>query len=226
MPFLSTDTPEFATNRAAALDTLRALTPAWMDAPARRQQTLLWDFDGGEAAGWAFRAGRWYRNALDILYTPRSVNRRIHHEWTQGSAFHFREGYTTGSMCWELELGGRRGQAVVQVLEARPAAPAAVTVHRWARKPGEAEAARLVTEAEESGCRYEWRHERGQKEPHCLYVLQPRNIGVVRLQVHIGTAAGWPIVGQLVMSQDDLVEVLIRGLDDTHIAALAESGHA
>lgn len=223
MSFLATDPPEFLANRAAALDTLKVLTPAWVDKPVRRRQTLLWDFDQGEAAGWAFRVGPWYRNALDIRYTPRTENGRTTHEWTQGNAFEFAMGYTTASARWEL--GDMRSPVTVQVLESRPASPATVTVYRWARKPDEMESSRLIAEAEESGCQCEWRYEEKNKESHVLYVMTPRNIGIVRIQVLIGELSGWSIVGQLVMSQDDLVAALIRGLDHDHVAALCEARH-
>jgi|GEM_PF-396546 len=215
--------PRAAQCRDVALDTLKSLTQAWTDKPARRQQQLLWDFDQGEAAGWAFRVGPWYRTALDILYTPRSVERRISYEWTQGSAFNFCQGYTTTSCGPGLDIGGRCVPATLQVLEARPASLATVTVHRWVLKPDEGEIIRLVAEAEDRGCRHEWRHEQGHKQPYSLSVLQRRSIGVAHVQVHLRTDSGWPVFGRLVVSQDDLVEILIRGFDDAQLAALVES---
>lgn len=223
MPFLTADTLEFAANRVAALDALKELTPAWVDKPVRRQQMLLWNFDQGEAAGWAFRVGPWYSNALDIRYTPRTVNGRTTHEWTQGNAFDFAMGYTTASTGWELD--GMRSPVTVQVLESRPASPATVMVHRWAYRPDETELSRRIAEIEESGCRCEWRYEEKNSEPHGLYVMTPRNIGIVRLQVLVWEPLGWSIVGQLVMSQDDLVAALIRGFDDSHVAVLREARH-
>lgn len=215
-----------ATYRAASLARMEAVTPEWVESPPRRSTELLWDFESGEAKGWAFQAGRWFRDALDIKYTPRSVARKVLYEWTQGGLFDFKVGYTTESRGWLLELGDRSGPAMLQVLEARPAQPADVTIYRWKQKPASEESQAIISQAEQDGHQWAWKNAPRQQEPYRLHVMSRRTSGVARVRVLIGDTPRWYVVGELVMSQDDLVRAIIGGLSTVHVAELKEQSDA
>ena len=79
--------------------------------------------------GWAFKSGRHYANALDILYQIRKHNKKSYAFWTQGTKFYFKEGYTTERHDMTM---------AVQVKKAHEAIPQTETS---ARDPGVVQAA-------------------------------------------------------------------------------------
>lgn len=58
-----------------------------------RSLELIAEFDRGFARGWFYAVGEFFRDELDIRYTPRVVDDRTVMCWTQGRCFGFREGH-------------------------------------------------------------------------------------------------------------------------------------
>jgi len=89
-----------------------------------RSPIVIAMFREGYAAGWKFAVPESFREALDIRYTPRQVDKNIEYIWTQGQMFNF----TQGSILYDTPLAyeGEWEQALrhitlfVQVSEASP----------------------------------------------------------------------------------------------------------
>lgn len=82
-------------------------------------------------AGWAFAIHPAMATALDIQLKPRVVEKKSTLEWTQGSAFDFREGYTIHDApeAWNLPWGEALKHIgySLKIVDAIPASPANAT---------------------------------------------------------------------------------------------------
>lgn len=71
--------------------------------------------------GWVFRLGPHFADALDITLDRRMRAKKPYHVWTQGTGFHFRQGYT---------IHRADNEQVIQIQEAKAAVPGTAGVER------------------------------------------------------------------------------------------------
>lgn len=57
-----------------------------------RTETLIAIFENGHAVGWKFYVKEVFKEALDIRFTPITVNQHSFNTWTQGYNFSFKDG--------------------------------------------------------------------------------------------------------------------------------------
>ncbi|EGR1046173.1 TPA: hypothetical protein NU929_002130 [Vibrio cholerae] len=63
-----------------------------------RRENLIATFENGYAVGWKFKVPEVFREALDIRFTPITINSKTVLTWTQGHAYSFNRGDCIGSI--------------------------------------------------------------------------------------------------------------------------------
>lgn len=203
--------------RERTLLLLTELTPGWVKLNRKRTSKLLVSPESSAPCSrcpepwchtWEFRPGPYHGEALDVQLLRRKEKERTFLEWTQGSWFHFREGYV---------VYAHDGMAL-QIIESQPAEPAKVELlDNWPIEfpPEPDDITRKINEFKENGSDA-FLAQRGGKQGRkwVLCRMVKRDPGFVRATVYRPKEGPYRFerIDSIVTSQDRFVRTLIVGL--------------
>lgn len=181
-----------------------------------RLDILLADFTNKFNKLWAFSLPDFFKESLDIRFTPRVINKVTHYTWTQGSRFDFREGYIiydTQSAYSRWDEALHQVKSAFQITKASPAIPATNDPVKWTKRPDDETIKKHIASF---GQNYVSHVEETTKK--CEYILRVQTKRFAGyLEVNILTpnfdCSSLVVSDSLPVSQDNFVRWLISGVN-------------